>query len=83
MLARFGGEEFVMLLVNKSLEEGAQLADRIRQLISSTDFTYKKQALHVTISCGVASFVGEDTPTSLFERADKAHGQVSNSMLAN
>jgi diguanylate cyclase len=72
MLARFGGEEFVMLLVNKSLEEGAQLADRIRQLISSTDFTYKKQALHVTISCGVASFVGEDTPTSLFERADKA-----------
>lgn len=72
MLARFGGEEFVMLLVDKSLEEGAQLAERIRQLISSTEFTYKKQALHVTISCGVASFYGEDTPTSLFERADKA-----------
>jgi diguanylate cyclase len=72
MLARFGGEEFVMLLVNKSLEEGAQLAERIRQIISTTDFTYKKQALHVTISCGVASFVSKDTPTSLFERADKA-----------
>lgn len=72
MLARFGGEEFVMLLADKSLEEGAQLAERIRQLISSTDFTYKKQALHVTISCGVASFVDKDTPTSLFERADKA-----------
>ena len=72
MLARFGGEEFVMLLVDKSLDEGAQLAERIRQIISSTDFTYKNQALHVTISCGVASFVGKDTPTSLFERADKA-----------
>jgi diguanylate cyclase len=72
MLARFGGEEFVMLLVDKSLEEGAQLAERIRQLISSTDFTYKKQALHVTISCGVASFANNDTPTLLFERADKA-----------
>tara|TARA_R110002096_G_scaffold409717_2_gene609152 strand:+ start:698 stop:2002 length:1305 start_codon:yes stop_codon:yes gene_type:complete len=72
MLARFGGEEFVMLLVNKSLEEGAQLAERIRQLISSTEFTYKKQALRVTISCGVASFISNDTPTSLFERADKA-----------
>ena len=72
MLARFGGEEFVMLLVNKSLEEGVQLAERIRQLISVTEFTYKKQALHVTISCGVASFFDKDTPTSLFERADKA-----------
>jgi len=72
MLARFGGEEFVMLLVDKSLDEGAQLAERIRQLISITEFTYKKQALHVTISCGVASFVDKDTPTSLFERADKA-----------
>ncbi|MFK7795403.1 MAG: GGDEF domain-containing protein [Gammaproteobacteria bacterium] len=72
ILARFGGEEFVMLLVDKSLEEGAQLAERIRQLISSTEFTYKKQALHVTISCGVASFHDNDTPTSLFERADKA-----------
>ena len=72
MLARFGGEEFVMLLVDKSLEEGAQLADRIRRLISSTEFTYKKQPLNVTISCGVASFVNSDTPTSLFERADKA-----------
>lgn len=72
MLARFGGEEFVMLLVDKSLEEGSQLADRIRKLISETEFTYKKQPLHVTISCGVASFEDKDTPTTLFERADKA-----------
>ena len=72
MLARFGGEEFVMLLANKTLEEGAQLAERIRQVISETDFTYKRQALHVTISCGVATFAGKDTPTALFERADKA-----------
>lgn len=72
MLARFGGEEFVMLLVDKSLEEGAQLAERIRKLISITEFTYKNQPLHVTISCGVASFVDKDTPTTLFERADKA-----------
>ena len=72
ILARFGGEEFVMLLSDKSLEEGMQLAERIRELISSTEFTYKKQPLHVTISCGVASFINKDTPTKIFERADKA-----------
>ena len=72
ILARFGGEEFVMLLSDKSLGEGMQLAERIRELISSTEFTYKKQPLHVTISCGVASFINKDTPTKIFERADKA-----------
>lgn len=72
ILARFGGEEFVMLLTDKSLEEGLHLAERIRALISETEFTYKKQALHVTISCGVATFLSEDTPTTIFERADKA-----------
>ncbi len=72
VLARFGGEEFVMLLTDKTLEEGLQLAERIRALISSTEFTYKQQALHVTISCGVSTFIKKDTPTSVFERADKA-----------
>lgn len=72
ILARFGGEEFVMLLTNKTLDEGMQLAERIRELIASTEFTYKKNALHVTISCGVSTFLDKDTPTSIFERADKA-----------
>ena len=72
IIARFGGEEFVMLLANKTLKEGQQLAEQIREAISKTDFTYKKTSLHVTISCGVASFAKNDTPTTLFERADKA-----------
>lgn len=72
ILARFGGEEFVMLLKDKTIEEGLQLADRIRALISDTEFTYKQQLLDVTISCGVSTFINKDTPTTIFERADKA-----------
>ena len=72
IVARFGGEEFVMLLNNKGLEQGEQLAERVREIIATTEFTYKQQPLQVTISCGVASFVKKDTPTTLFERADKA-----------
>ena len=72
IVARFGGEEFVMLLMNKTIQESQALADRLREKIAETDFTYKKQPLHVTISCGIASFVENDTPTTLFERADKA-----------
>lgn len=79
IIARFGGEEFVMLLTNKTLEEGMRLAENIRELISNTDFTYKNVSLQVTISCGVASFVTEDTPTTLFDRADKALYQAKRS----
>ena len=79
IIARFGGEEFVMLMTNKTLEEGRQLAEQIREIISKTDFTYKNMSLHVTISCGVASFVNKDTPTTLFERADKALYQAKRS----
>ena len=72
MVARFGGEEFVMLLNNKGLEHGERLAEQVREIIATTEFTYKQQPLQVTISCGVASFVKKDTPTTIFERADKA-----------
>lgn len=72
IVARFGGEEFVMLLHNKGVKEGEELAERVRSIIAATEFTYKQQPLKVTISCGVASFSKKDTPTTLFERADKA-----------
>lgn len=72
MVARFGGEEFVMLLHNRTIEDGEKIAERVRGVIASTEFTYKKQPLQVTISCGVATFSQNDTPTKLFERADKA-----------
>ena len=72
IVARFGGEEFVMLLNGKSIQDGEQLAEKIRSIISTTEFTYKQQPLQVTISCGVAAFVDSDTPTTIFERADKA-----------
>ena len=72
IVARFGGEEFVMLLNGKSAQEGEELAERVRLIIADTEFTYKQQPLKVTISCGVASFQPKDTPTTLFERADKA-----------
>ena len=72
IVARFGGEEFVILLNGKTIQEGEKIAEQIRQLIADTDFTYKKNALYVTISCGIASFAPGDTATTLFERADKA-----------
>lgn len=49
--ARFGGEEFAILLPQTVGEEAAMIAERIRRNIEETDFHYRK----VTMSIGVAS----------------------------
>lgn len=51
VISRFGGEEFVVLLSETTLAESAAIAERIRQVISATEFT---EAGHLTVSIGVA-----------------------------
>ncbi|KTD07655.1 sensor domain-containing diguanylate cyclase [Legionella jamestowniensis] len=52
---RFGGEEFVVALLNTTLEPAAKKLDQFRELLKDTPVTYKNQQLaQVTISIGVA-----------------------------
>ena len=71
-LARFGGEEFVMLLPGTSEEETLGLANDLRSKVESCGFHYQGQAVGVTVSCGISSFTGDDTLEKVFERADQA-----------
>jgi diguanylate cyclase (GGDEF)-like protein len=64
LVARFGGEEFVLILPQTDLGGACILADRVRQLI--------QEQMHVTISAGVATVIDGDTPGSLLSRADSA-----------
>jgi two-component system cell cycle response regulator len=54
LVARWGGEEFVVLLPETSLEGGAIVAERIRQSLASQNFPHVQQ---ITASFGVASLV--------------------------
>ena len=70
--ARFGGEEFVVLLYQTTLQESQQLAQRLREGVAAhlTDAgTAGKIA--VTISIGLVELRGLDSKTAL-ARADKA-----------
>lgn len=71
-VARYGGEEFVMLLPGADTEHAGQLAETIRQHIAETPIVVGDSVLHVTISCGITSFSAEDTPHTVFQRADQA-----------
>ena len=72
--ARFGGEEFVVLLVSCSQEASWNAAERIRLAIEGMSLEYEGKTLGVTASLGIC-FANEFlryTSTELIERADKA-----------
>ncbi|WP_293747135.1 GGDEF domain-containing protein [uncultured Paraglaciecola sp.] len=52
-IARFGGEEFIITLPNTSAENGAKLANRIREKVSQHNFVLADKPIHVSCSFGV------------------------------
>ncbi|NTV52298.1 MAG: diguanylate cyclase [Candidatus Firestonebacteria bacterium] len=75
LVARFGGEEFVLLLPETPVSLAFKLADNIRLRIKNHAFPMEeKQPNHdLTMSMGVASFPAKNilTPDALIEKADQ------------
>src|SRR6266851_4019241 len=74
MVARFGGEEFVILLPGTDAEQALYLAERLRFVLQDHPFELTEGGeLHCTMSVGVALCPedGTDAPT-LLRRADAA-----------
>lgn len=78
-LARYGGEEFAMLLPGTVEEETLRLANELRQSVEDAAFHYNKEAVEITISCGISGFRAGDELDAVFERADKALYQAKQS----
>lgn len=70
LVARFGGEEFVLLMPNCSVEDALAKAEKIRRACEQLDIS----GVRVTISIGVACFDpgAPEALDSLFGRADRA-----------
>ena len=71
-VARYGGEEFVMILIGTEAQLALVTADKIRSGIESMGFHFHNKPVAVTASCGITTFRGDDTPESIFDRADRA-----------
>ncbi|ODS24563.1 hypothetical protein AB835_02990 [Candidatus Endobugula sertula] len=71
-IARFGGEEFVLLLPETSINNALEMLNRIRDRLANTPMRYKEQKMTVTVSIGIANFSDDDTAETVFARADKA-----------
>ncbi len=66
IFARWGGEEFVILLPNTHKSEAVEITERIRKRISGYDFT----SGHLTCSFGVDSWRKEEERDSFVQRVD-------------
>jgi|GEM_PF-290043 len=67
--ARFGGEEFLLLMPATALDSGVAVVERIRAAIAAR----ADLPAPVTLSAGLAAgLAGRDTPEFLFQRADQA-----------
>lgn len=68
-LLRWGGEEFVVLLINARIKDAAVVAERIRRAVESKHSGSVNHDIPVTISIGVSEYDGESFDLSL-KRAD-------------
>ncbi len=72
-VARFGGEEFVVLLREVSEHDAHELAERIRLVIAESAIPFDGKELGVTVSIGCAAITSHDRDIEeLIERADRA-----------
>lgn len=69
VVARWGGEEFLVLLPDSDVSTAAEVAEKMRCRIEST---IRVGDRHVTASFGVAAHRVGESPDGLFERADSA-----------
>ncbi|WP_372965061.1 GGDEF domain-containing protein [Marinobacter sp.] len=71
-IARFGGEEFVVLLPETGMEEAVSVMDELRGHVSRLPFHFGGQPVTITFSSGLAEFREGDTEEGVFDRADQA-----------
>ncbi len=71
--ARFGGEEFVVLLPETGAYDAFGAAERIRKAIEKQPLVWGGHSLEITVSLGVAACPDPcEAPTALMEAADQA-----------
>jgi two-component system cell cycle response regulator len=80
MVARLGGEEFVIVMPDTPGEIGYMVAERLRDRVARDPIVTASGKLNVTISMGVAAYAGGDeTPDDLIKQADAAMYQAKRS----
>ncbi len=79
VIARFGGEEFLILLPETTVEAASQTMTRLQRELTRHFFLHDNEKLLITFSAGVALRVPNEDQAALIKRADHAMYQAKQS----
>lgn len=79
LVARYGGEEMIVLLRNSTLDNAMNVAEKLRENIEKTPLAGKERTYRITISLGVARYRKMDDEDTISKRADQALYKAKNS----
>ncbi len=71
-IARWGGEEFLILLPDTGIDDAARLMERVRRCVDESRIFCGQHHHHVTVSIGVIEGTGEGRSREVIKRADAA-----------
>ena len=71
-IARFGGEEYVILLPETPLAEGKKLIETLRLVIQACPFHFRGEPVTITFSAGIGQVCPQESLDDAFERIDQA-----------
>ncbi|TVP52330.1 MAG: diguanylate cyclase [Halomonadaceae bacterium] len=71
-VARFGGEEFVVLLPETGPEDALLVMNKVRERVARLPFHFRQQQVRLTVSAGLLAFQPVANLSELFDIADRA-----------
>ncbi|MBE9608989.1 GGDEF domain-containing protein [Chitinilyticum piscinae] len=71
-LIRYGGEEFLIVLVDTDVKGAQYVIDRLRIVAARTPYHHGSQRIEIHFSAGIASLRGDENGRALVLRADEA-----------
>ncbi len=70
--ARYGGDEFAVILPNTVLSDAVVVAKRMVDVVSNSPVTWKREQIPLSISVGVGQYDAECSPEDITSRSDQA-----------
>lgn len=70
--ARYGGDEFAVILLNSSLEDATIVARRMVDAVANSHTTWQREQIPLSISVGLGQYDANTTPEDITSRSDKA-----------